>query len=287
MGTQRQFGNGDKDFRGTLVNTMKVGEFVPGTRPRRWNCVCSQCGVGGQTFSQHELVNQSARCRNSGCGRLHITEAAGDTLAKFRAREDEASQAAQRHHEELQAAAVEAAKSQLAETTRKIGVEVRLRLRKGVDDGLARDSEADGLSLSADDASRYNSAELRKFRTERPDAYLSDSNIETLGSYFERQGLRLISAKVLSAAYDRLSEYGLLEQRSAPVAKPTPPVEQSLARHPEPAPHEQPETYAGLDPATGQPCTYTAFQVSQMDAATFRKLCMRRTDLVLPFRALY
>ena len=126
-----------------------------------------------------------------------------------------------------------------------------------------------------EEVSTFNRAEVAVFRKTHSDALLSDRNVETLQGYFDRNGVKLVSAVTLAAAYDRLSAFGLLEAR--PLPKPLTKSVQAIAPGPIATSELVLEAFVGWDPATGKPHQYTPYEVERMTADQYRRAFRVRT----------
>lgn len=272
MSTVRILGGGQRDLRGETINGLRIGDYVQ-RRPLVWEGTCTRCNARS-TYPHVELLSGAARCRNSSCGKERLSEYLADSPAKARKREAAAQAERDRHAGEQEQAKIAQAEEQLAKTSRQLGQETRIKLRKRPDDEFQPDPKTTGMRLTAEEAHSFNRAELAAFRKTRPDALLSDRNVETLQGYFDRNGVHLVSARTLAAAYDRLSSFGLLEAR---------PVSQVPQKHaqvsafqvtPKAVPVEldpaEPGTVMGFDLQTGKSRAYTLHEVNRMSAEAYR-----------------
>jgi len=104
------------------------------------------------------------------------------------------------------------------------------------------------------------------FVEHNPDYYPCSSNVNNIREYLIAQNISIPNEEVLKAAWLRLRELGLIEERPAPEPEP------ELTPLEEP-PSETPGDYeiSGFDPETGEPRKFTQREIWRMDSATYRK----------------
>jgi hypothetical protein len=285
----REFTNGQSDLRGSLTNTLRVGDIV-GRQPFiRWSTTCERCGVSS-TAAHSKLINGTAFCQNGGCGRGHILEALEDTPDKARKRQAASEAARRREDEAAEAAQLAELESTYAQTATKIARTIRERLLTQRDDEIFISADTVGKSMSQADASIFNKKEVALYCQRHP---FSAEWLPIIGSYFERNGLAIISQATLAAAIKRLSTYGLLPQPEAhtPPSAPTsaPVASQRFIRDvdeiAEISPKKEPEEWIGIDPNTGRERAYTSREVDRLSAYDFRRAFkLVASDLLLPTR---
>ena len=258
---------GTVDHSHSTFGTLQIGDLIQRYPQPRYRTVCTQCNTHG-TIGQDALRKGTARCLSAGCGRPKE-----QTAREFMRAERERETATQSEREAREREAVATAEAQLTENTRKLHEELRKQVTRGRDSELTRDAVADGLALTAAEAERYNSEEVRIFRIQHPEANLSDGNVEQLAGYFERNGISLVSATALAAAYARLDSFGLLENRPITL---TPQPVASPAPESQPQPVEVPAqpsvaVIQGRDLQTGRPREWTEWELHELSADDFRR----------------
>ena len=135
--------------------------------------------------------------------------------------------------------------------------------------------------MSWEDAQKFNGQQAQSFFESTPDWYGSPENIETLTAYFLNRNIFIIDAAMFRAAFLSLKKDGLFEDRPAPLVPDTVPVKQDpepeLQRvplsFPRPVAHRRPLEAAqkGFDPVTGLERVYTAKEIDDMDADTYKR----------------
>ena len=122
------------------------------------------------------------------------------------------------------------------------------------------------------EAEAFNKREAALFVKQNPSFPVTDRNLKALGDYFDRNLIRIVSAKIIAAAVTRLGSYGLLDQpevKTTPKAQPRPYVNLSVAPLPE---DDEPRKHVGLDLLTGEEREFTNFQVEQMSGSEFSRV---------------
>ena len=184
-----------------------------------------------------------------------------------------AEEAAQREAEERP---IRELTQQIVETQRKVFATVRERLltQKDVDedgDSLVWvDPSVAGLQMPWQLAMSANADEYKRFiAAESQWFYQCPENMKCLLSYLERNGCQIFTQEMLKRAALRLAEYNLLEDRPAPPPPPEP-VYVNLERD---RSQERPAEilHEGWDELTGEPRTFTDYQVNRMSSEQFLK----------------
>jgi hypothetical protein len=178
-------------------------------------------------------------------------------------REREERERAERERPILEATeALQATANELAKTTRE-------KISTRVDDDFlgSLDQETKALKMPRAEAKQFNVEQFEIFKSQRPDAYWSTRNHVAVGDYLARNGFEIVPAKVLEAAWDRLSEYGLLESapEPEPIAEPRPV---------QPEPLTAPESSAGewgWNPDTGEREFKSHFLIAKMTADEYKR----------------
>jgi hypothetical protein len=263
---------GMADLAGSTVGTLKVGDLVSRHPSPRWSVVCSRCGT--QSTEHHsKLVNETAICKNAGCGREKVREAQNESPAKAKRRADAADAARQRQQKEDAAAKLKAAEETFTKTQREIAKTIRQRLLMQPDDECFVDPSTLNIRLSQQEADTFNRENAERYIAAHPDSYYPcPENFQAIAGYFARNGIRIVSELTLNAAVRRLSEYGLLESRPAPAPTPQPYVNLSIDRSEPPEPTEAPDENVGIDQTTGEVRSFSNFEIDRMPAEMYRKV---------------
>lgn len=125
-------------------------------------------------------------------------------------------------------------------------------------------------------AEEFNRSEAERFLNSRPEArrYWNKATFDALQRYFDLNGLRLVSAVTLDAAFTRLREFGLLMESPTSTPPPQPPSAREVNLSIEPAQTDpSPRVHIGID-ADGRECELTDAQVERMTAKEFRRTFM-------------
>ena len=195
--------------------------------------------------------------------------------------------AARAHRDELEAIAaaereavekpIRDAEKALKATANQLAEAVRQNISTGTDDAFALDPET-LKPIPTATVKAWQRQQSATFKANNPAYFACDENFATISAYIERNvpGIRLVSARQLTDAYRRLSEYGLLKERPVPVEEPTP--EPEVAQQP-----SEPKGELGIDPLTGEPRIYTPREVRMMSSDQYRRcFAITTADLKLP-----
>ncbi len=162
---------------------------------------------------------------------------------------------------------VREAEAKLTETHRKLFAIQRSTLLGEVKDAdVFADPALSGKTMSAVEADAFNRSHFRSFRSLHPEVYFDNDLVGRMGTYFEKNGLALISAPMLERLVARYSEAGLLPDPPAPELEP----EQA-------ADPESQSTSAlsnlidGWDVETGEPKQYTERQLGRLSSDAYRR----------------
>jgi hypothetical protein len=89
------------------------------------------------------------------------------------------------------------------------------------------------VHLSEEEASDYNREQFNLYRSTHPNVFWNEMLLEQVGAYFERNGLRIISAAMIDNVLERFKEAALLPERPTPEPtqpyKPKPTVNLTIA----------------------------------------------------------
>jgi hypothetical protein len=139
--------------------------------------------------------------------------------------------------------------------------------RKGQPDpGWKIPASAAGLKMTLEQGRAYVREQGELFVEHNPDYYPCSSNVNNIREYLIAQNISIPNEEVLKAAWLRLRELGLIEERPAPEPAPElTPIEEP--------PSETPGDYLieSVDPETGEPRKFTQREIWRMDSATYRK----------------
>ena len=72
--------------------------------------------------------------------------------------------------------------------------------------------------MTEEQASNYNREQFNLYRAQHPDVYFDEILLGQMGSYFERNSLRIISAAMIANVIERFKEAALLPERPTPTA---------------------------------------------------------------------
>lgn len=271
--------SGNADLSGETLGTLRIGAMVSRRPLPRYETTCERCGA--QSFAgQREIVQGNAYCRNSACGKDELYAALSETPAKY------ARQLKAREQEKIDAIA-----QQVHEKANAIARLQQQQIANGVDDewNLRRiDAECCEISMTQSQADSYNREQYRLFAANTPGWFYCEGNLQVIQDYLSRNGSSgIVSEKMLTAAFRRLDSFGLLEHRPAP--QPARQPQTTIAEHaPQPAKRREPEVYEGIDVTTGEPRTYSKWEVDRMTGDQMKK-CLRLTPsrLALPTHAAF
>ncbi len=268
-----------QDYTGQLENGLRIEK--PVTRRagvKEYIARCERCGRQSYV-TQEELSSRDARCIFGTNCKASRTETLRQQHNREQKQAQERQEAVEAEREQRRRETLEAAEAEHRRLNSEILKAVRERILKGRDEDCPRDPDADKLSLTREEAQKYNAKQIQEVQLYRPDIRLSDETVsDALGAYFERNGIRLWSAKAIASAFDRLTEYGIIPKPQARANGPTPVV----ASQPSPEEIEQPvaeaqpaeetfavRTFVGRD-AQGRPREFTEYEVSRMSPAEYR-----------------
>jgi hypothetical protein len=176
--------------------------------------------------------------------------------------EDERAEEQRREEERLRP--IKAAQQQFDETYRQLHEIERENIQNLPDPDIFVSPEVRQARMTWNQAVEYNQKQLRAFLKATPDLLPSETNRQTLRSYFGRAGIQIVTAEMWSRALEKLRAYGLIEERP-----PEPQPEPIPALEPVPAAPQQPELHDGVDFATGLPRSYTAREVERMTSREY------------------
>ena len=254
---------------GQKINGLEIEGILgyDGGRPV-YSCRCSQCNsVSG--VSHNKFRSGSARCMSPTHGRP--SRAPGSTSsaavvvrnpASAASREFAEFQREERQKEEHKAKqrALRDAEAQLQQSADELARQTRQMIEANRDVDWELPQSVAGKRMTVDDARQFNAVEAQKFSQQTPEFYPSEANKEALFSFLSRNGVSIADAATFKAAYLRLKDYELLEDRP-PEAEPT-------AAEAEPQPSND---LLGTDPQNGELRQYTKREVDHMDAETYRR----------------
>ncbi len=187
------------------------------------------------------------------------------SLQEFRREEAEREQ----HEREERERPVRAAQEQFNQTARQLHATIRERILTQRDDEFRLDP-ATTRPIPIAQVPSWQKVQGEAFKAANPDYWPTPENEAVLVGYIERNhpGIKLVSARQLTEAYRRLSEFGLLQERSAPehILEPTPEPVTVYAQPAEPTGQE------GWDLKTGEKQFFTDYQIARMSADEFRKV---------------
>jgi hypothetical protein len=199
-----------------------------------------------------------------------------DRLAIRQRREEEAAQAA---------AEEEARVAPLIELHRKIAAEQRKRfLSDEIIDIEPFVSEGfEGFDLGWEGSGAFNADSLKQFMKNHPEFAYTSNNLNLLGNYFDRNGLKVTTLEMIENLYRSMVEAGIqFEQR---VPEPTPQPEPSTPRKVSLriGPPSGPPVWEGWDLVTGEPKNFTEREVRNMSSEIFKRTFRLTPDkLALP-----
>ena len=133
--------------------------------------------------------------------------------------------------EERKWAPIKALQAQASETAKKLRDVERERLKSIPDpERYVDDTVGPNVRMTSEQAATYNREQANLYRQSHPDVYWCPELTSMLGSYFEKEKLKLISASMLETIINRFDAAGLLPERPEvfPVieAEPEPIIEQ-------------------------------------------------------------
>lgn len=141
--------------------------------------------------------------------------------------------------------------------------------------------DALNLRMAVPEAQAFSKAQAEKFVNETPEYHACPENLKALTDYLLLQHIPIVTVSVLKAAYERLTELGMLKQKpTEPQSEPEqqPPV----VTEPDPANKYFTETIF-TDSSTG--ATYTEYQLDQLKSDEFAALMkLPRVNRFVPTR---
>jgi hypothetical protein len=197
-----------------------------------------------------------------------------ETPAKVRRQQAEKEEAKCRETEAAESRKLAEAEAEFTQTQREIGKAVRERIQKGLDEDAYIDPATLGINMTPVEAEAFNKREAALFVKQNPSFPVTDRNLKALGDYFDRNSIRIVSAKIIAAAVTRLGSYGLLDQpevKTTPKAQPRPYVNLSVAPL-EDDDEPQPRRHIGIDLTTGLDREYTDLETETMPSEVFSKV---------------
>jgi hypothetical protein len=173
------------------------------------------------------------------------------------------------------------ATEQLTATHRKLHAMEKAQISSRADEQVYVDPVTIAMgTIPQAQADAYNAQQASLFRQNNPDFYPSEKNVQAIVDYLKRNRIEIVSALILEKAYERLSQFGLLEERPAPVEV-VEPVEETQPVVVE----RQPERFIGIDLSTGTEREYTAYEVDRMSSDEYRRVFrVTKASLELPIR---
>jgi hypothetical protein len=273
--TTRVFSGGMADLAGSKVGSLRVGDLVS-RNPIKWATTCEICGSHSSAAHEKLISGAAGRCLNSGCGKEKLREIISDTPQKAGKREAAEQHDRDREREETEAAEVAALEAQATEAHRKIRSLVKERIEKIADDEVFLDPETVGLRMEMAEAREYNREQAAIFVENNPSYYPCPANLEKITGYLSRNGIQIASHLTLAKAFERLRDFGLLEER--PISEPEVKSAERLSYTPTPAPRieeiskpDRASMFIGIDPLTGMERSFSPKEVDSMTSAEYRK----------------
>jgi hypothetical protein len=261
-----------RNFAGELVGTLRIGQIVGrrGGSPL-WSAVCTRC-LSEQTLEHADLINSTASCRASICGRENVRAASEESPSTYRRRIAESEAKHRREIEAAEAKKLADAEAAYKTTTRQIGETIRQRITTMPDDEAYQDPATAGVRMTPQQATDFNDEQAALFVAQNPTYYACAENLKALNSYLSLNHInKIVSTVTLQHAYDRLRSFGLIQERPAPTPTPptAPPVKVNLSIDRTPAPNG-PRIHSGVG-EDGRPRNYTDGEVERMSSREFRK----------------
>jgi hypothetical protein len=249
----------------------KAGQFdvlaVVGTYPLRYEVRCSRCQCAFQERHDNLIRPGKVICKNTGCG-----VAVPLTAKSWRAEQKkEFSKLEEQYRKSV---------DELAKAKRE-----NLRVLRDEEFQMSETLRAIKFMPSSEDAEAYTSAQVDIFLRETPEYWPIPENKDALVAFLRRQGVDYyVDASTLKAAYLRLKEFGLLQERPAP--SPTTPEQEPVRRIASERPvNTKPLMMRGIEPGTGLPRDYSEREVALMQSDAYRRAFFT-TDQGLSKRAL-
>jgi hypothetical protein len=134
-------------------------------------------------------------------------------------------------------------------------------------------ASAAGLKMTKDKIQDYVRQQAELFVKHNEEYFRSAANVEAIFKYLSEQGVRIPDEECIKAAWLRLRELGMIEERPAPMLEPTP-----ESQEPQPDPEQLSEQKRNeyrtkvivTDPRTGQ--SYTEYQLDRLPADEYKRL---------------
>ncbi len=174
-----------------------------------------------------------------------------------------------RREQEERQRPVREAETKLIETHRKLH-----SLEKGEvvagrkDPGWVLPPSADGLNMSMEQAQEFNRKSSEQFVAEHPEYYPTRKNADSLQDYLAAQKIGIVTPECWAQAFERLSAFGLLEERPQSVEAP-PSVEEPESEPVELKPDEK--LTPGFDLITGAPKMWSEKELWHLSSADLKR----------------
>jgi len=168
-----------------------------------------------------------------------------------------------RESEEALASKLSKAEQEFQKNARELAEVTRKNLLSVKDDGIFIDPLTVGKRVTVDEAGSIARKAAEEFVAATPDYYPCATNLNALMKYFEVNEVFVLTPSMISAAYDKLRNAGLITARPA---ESEPVIE-------EPVTTIEPESEEiGIDQSTGQPRAYTRWEIDRMSAEEYRRV---------------
>jgi hypothetical protein len=129
-------------------------------------------------------------------------------------------------------------------------------------------ASAAGLSMSVDEAKAFVQREAEAYRDEHPEYYPSPKNFDAIKGYLSVQHVAIPNKECFALAVERLTRFGLLEERPTP-AQSLEIEEQHAPNLPTEAPSS--DLVDGWDIESGEPRKYSEKEIWQMSSSDLKK----------------
>lgn len=213
--------------------------------------------------------------------------AAQRELKEFRKAEEDRIKAEQARIEEKRLAPVRQLEQELTANARKLRALEKEAALNGLDDHPFVDPITPSLAFRLEDVRKYNAEQYQAYRQLHPHFYPSEKNIETIGNYFEKHRVDIVTVRSLESAVNRLNELGMLEAKPEPTEpkltyEPTEPVfdhkAEEAKRQAQEA--ERRRKYA-TEPVVmdSMGVQYTQAQLDAMDSESYRRVVFGKTGI--------
>jgi hypothetical protein len=251
MKGKRVFGN-QQSLEGDRIGKQFEVLNVVGTYPLRYNVQCILC-KSSFTEQHDNLIRQGkVVCKNTGCG-----VAVPLTAKSWRAEQD---------------AELSKVDAQYRKSVDELARIKRDNLRKLRDEEFQMSETLQAIKFmpSSEDAEAYTSAQVDIFLRETPEYYATPENKDALVAFLRRQGVDyFVDAATLKAAYLRLKEFSLLQERPAP--SPTASEQEPIRRAAVQKAVNKPLMMRGVEPGTGLTRDYSEREVARMSSDEYRR----------------